>query len=413
MLRAVKHIKLALIALPLIVVAVLIGFVLAFNMNVFHDQIQSEVERALGPGAKVELGSMSLAYRWPPFVRVGPSAFDSPLARVRWNQLEVELIKVTAPYSVALNFNKLVLALKTPPTEPVAKSPGQAQSASPAQSPPPLSVRLIVVDGEVESDFGALTQLQLKFEQKLLLKSPANLDLRATVRAKICPSGFPCKFLANQMTLSEESVKTSDLKVKLGGLDADVEGASLPKEGRHRWLISLLAKDLSQLPEPPQLSLPATKWRGEVQLKAEVSKESSQTAWASEGSFVARGVGAEIDFKSNEAQVQGPINFDAEGKFSYLNERASLPNLKANVDLSAASIVYSDLLKKDKGVVMKAAVLVGGETQHLKINEFAFDLWNFAGRVTGQVDLKSPYLAQLNLNLKPANLAGSERLFPR
>lgn len=410
--RSVKHIKRTLIILPLLLVLLLAAVILAFNSGLFHSRIESEAQAALGPGAKVHLGEMKLMYRWPPLVRIGPSVLEMNAANIDWQNLEAEFPRVASPYAVSLNLHRLQMTLK-----PAAGAPPQEKPATPAaRGGPakslPLSVKLQIVDGEIKTEYGGLTKLNLKFEQKLLMKTPASLHMSALARAKAFPVELPLQLDTDKLTFSQEMVKTSDLKASLGGLNASVQGTSLLTEGRHRWLLEVLAKDLAQLPQPPMAQVPAKKWRGEINLKAEVAKESASAGWAAEGQILARGVGAEVDFKQGQTLVHGPFALEAEGKFSFSEDRARVPNFKAALDLSAAEVNYADLLTKPAGIPMKVSVQAGGDPQKLAIQELNFDFWHFAGRVVGAVELKAPFQGDLSMTLKPASLNGSEKIFP-
>jgi len=403
--------KRALLLVPVLVVVVLIATVLAFNAGLFHDFVQGEVRAAVGPDSKVHLGSMRLMYRWPPLVRLGPSVIDAPAANLQWQNLEAELLKVRAPYSLSLNFDQLHVIVKplSASAPPVSTPPsGAGQSVKPA----PLSIKLNVVDGEIKSEYGSLSKLNLKFEQKLLMKSTAAIQLEGSLRVKLFPLDLPLRLSADKLTFSEQSVKAADLKVLLAGLSANVQGASLLGEGRHRWLIEVMAKDLSQLPEPPMVDFPAKKWRGEIQLKAEISKDSTFPSWTALGSFLAKGVGADINYKQNKTTVTGPFQLEADGKFSYEKERATVPSLKASLDLSAASVNFDELLSKAAGLPLRVSLAAGGDAQKLNIQELLFDLWNFSGKAGGNVDLSAPLNSDIQFSLKPVSLTGAERIFP-
>lgn len=407
----VKFLVRVLLILSALAMTALVAAVLAFNAGLFHDFIQKEARAALGPGASVHLGPMQLQYRWPLLIRVGPSVVDMAAANVQWQNLEVEALKVTTPYALSLNFNQLHVIVRSSEPTPATKI-SAAPVGGGGTKPLPLSIKVQVVNGEIKSDYADLAQLNLKFEQKLLLKTPASVHLTAGLKLKFFPIELPLQIDTDKLTFSAQAVKTSDLKVSLGGLVSAVQGTSLLDEGRHRWLIEVVAKDLAQLPQPPMAHVPAKNWRGEVQFKAEVNKASAAQGWGAEGSFLAKDVGAEVDYKQGKTLLKGPFKLDADGKFSFQNEHVSLSNLKAAVDFGAAAVVYEDMLSKIAGVPMRASIVAGGDPQRLNIQELLFELWNFSGKVLGSVELKAPFPGDLQFVLKPANLAGSERLFP-
>lgn len=403
--------KRTLLVLPVVVVVVVIAAVVAFNAGLFHDFLQREVRAALGPDSKVHLGQMRLMYRWPPLVRLGPSVIDTSATNLQWQNLEAELVKVQSPYSLALNFNQLHLIVKPlPPSN--APKPAPPGASGGGGKPTPISIRLNIENGDIKTEYGSLSKLNLKFEQKLLMKSQATIHLEGALRVKFFPVDLPLKVSTDKLTLSEQAIKTSDLKVSLAGLSSNVQGTSLLDEGRHRWLIEIMAKDLSQLPEPPMADFPAKKWRGEIQLKAEINKDNTNPSWNADGSFLAKGVGADVNYKQDKTTVTGPFQLEADGKFSYHNNRATVPSLKASLDLSAASVNFDELLSKTVGLPMRASVLAGGDAQKLNIQELLFDLWNFSGKAGGNVDLSAPFAGDIQFSLKPVSLTGAERIFP-
>jgi len=402
-----------LLIIPLALLLVLAGAVLAFNGGLFQDYIQREAQSALGPEARVQLGPVRLQYRWPPTLTVAPGMVDTPEANLQWQRIEAEALKVTPPYALALMLHQPQLLLKPAPKDSLAPAPKVAAPAVPARAPAQpiaLSLRILAKDAGVKTDMAEVSGLNFRFEQKLLLRTPAIIHAQGSLRLKLLPVALPLSLETDSLTFSEQSVKASALKLSLGGLTANVQGTSLLQEGRHRWLVDVAVKDLGQLPQPAGADIPAKRWRGEVQLKSEINKAGADQPWQADVHFLARNVSAEIEFKHEKASVSGPFGLNAEGQFAYHLNRLSFSKLKAMADLSQARVIYGDLLSKAAGVPLKASLQAGGDQQKLKIDELIFQLWNFAGKAVGTLDLQSPWLADLRFTLQPVSLAGSERL---
>lgn len=398
--------KKALLALVFIIVFALVGAVVAFNSGVFHSTIEQKISEA--SGAKTHLGTITLAYSWPLKFHVGQSTIEHPLATVAWKSADIHIGQITAPYNVFLRLDQLNVEMK-----PLPQTPGGTQAPPPQNQgggrPTPLKIAFELRDSRLSTPWVEVSRLNVRFEQKLLMRTPASLHGQAQVKAAMLPVALPLKFDTDSLTFSDEAVKTSDFKVSLGGLDAAVQGTTLLKEGRHRWLLDVSAKDLSQLPPPPA-EFGAKNWKGAIQLHAEVSKEGEAKPWSAEGNVKAENVTASVQFKQEQISFNGPFVLNADGKFSYINEKPATPGLKASLDLSSAQVIYGEILSKAPGVAMRAHVQAVSDAEKVNLESLDLKLWNFNVSVKGNLSAKSPYEAGLEFGLKPVNLQGAEKL---
>ena len=104
------------------------GAILAFNMGLFHTQLESQVVQATG--ANVKLGRTRLLYRWPLKLEIGPSLMDHAKATVRWSRLDVEIVGVTAPYWLRIHILEPKVTIK----EASAQTPDDAVKAPQGKS---------------------------------------------------------------------------------------------------------------------------------------------------------------------------------------------------------------------------------------------------------------------------------------
>ncbi len=396
----------AIILITLLILA-LGGAVLAFNAGFFHTAIEQKVSAALE--AKTQLGAIRLLYRWPLSIHVGRSTINHPLADISWQSADLEIHQLTAPYGLVVELDQPNVEMKSPPpTAQTAPIPAKSTAASrgPAVQ---LKIALRIKNGVIVSPWASIRELNLDFTQKLFMRTPAAIHATALVKATAFPLPLPLKVDTDTLIFNEDTVKTSALDVSFGGLSANVQGTSLLNESRHRWLLDISAKDLSQLPPPP-VDFGAKKWKGSIQLHAEVSKDAVNKPWQAEGHVQAANVGAEIQFKQDLLKISGPFLLNAEGKFSYLNEQPSTPGIKASLDLSGAQVIYGDILSKAPGVAMRAEVQVVSDSEKLNFPRLDMQLWNFLAQLKGGVQAKAPFAADLHFALTPVNLDGAEKM---
>lgn len=397
--------KRALLIVVLAILLAVLGAVLAVNTGMYHDTIQQKVSEAAG--AKVQLGRVALLYRWPPAVEVGPSVVHHPLALVQWRSIEIELLKLSKPYFISVKIDRPSVEMQAA-SAPAAPKTQAGTGGGPAGQPPPFGLRVQVSKGEIKAPAAQVTELNMRFEQKLFLRSPAALHMDGSVLSEFLPVFLPVKVDSDALVLTADTVKSSGLSASLGGLQANVQGTSLLNDQRHRWLLDVAAKDLSKLPQPP-LNLPAKNWRGAVNMKAELVKGGANQPWQADGEVHAEQVSADLAYKQNALQADGPFKLNLRAKFSYLGDKTSLPEVKGDLDLTQARVNYQGLLSKEPGVPMRAQVQATSDTR-LKLDFLSMNLWDFAASVNGQIDLKTGWPAQLQFELKPVRLAGSEKI---
>ena len=391
--------------------ALVVGAVLAFNAGTFQARIEAEMRAS--SGAHVELGRVYLEPRWPLTFTVGTTLIDHGLAIVTWQRLDVEVLKFTAPYflNVRIFKPKVTVKLDAAATASAPARAGSVPGSRPAAAPP-LGLRLAVADGEILTPQGGIRGLELRFEQaRLLTAAVAKLHLKAGIKANLFPIELPVTIDSNSLTLSRESVKAKDLDVTVAGLKASLQGTSLLKDSRHRWLLALAADDLAKLPPPPA-QVPIKELRGAVRVKTEVIKDSAASPWQIQGTVIAEKFKGVAMVNQEGLTVEGPVAVDASVQFGYIDSRPLVERMTVDADLSAARVAYKDMLAKAAGVPLKAHVAGRGDAEKLFLEALGVELWNFKAKVSGTTETATPWNANLAFAVEPADLAGAENVFP-
>ncbi|NJL26199.1 MAG: hypothetical protein HC902_14275 [Calothrix sp. SM1_5_4] len=263
--------RLFVIGAPLVLLLLIpVGAILVFNSGLYHRKIEEKV--ASVTRAKVSLGPMRMAFRWPLTLTVQNSTIEPSALILRWESLTVQLASLFSPYDVRVDLARPRLVVKVSisalsPAEKVSAPEGARSGlGSGADSLPPLRLRVHVTGGDIVSPDVEIRRFDLAFVQKILLRSTAELRFRGEVRARVLPAPVELGIDSRDLTLTMETVKANSLKASLAGLSATIQGASLFKESRHRWLLEVNVPDLRQVPQPPSL-IPARDWQGSVYLR--------------------------------------------------------------------------------------------------------------------------------------------------
>lgn len=397
--------KKVLLAIPIVLVLLLVGGILAFNTGLFQSTIERKVADA--SGAKVQLGKVTLGLTWPLRVYVAASRIDHELALVEWERLVVDLATFAPPFDVRVTLVKPKITQKPAPARAQAPATPPGKAGAPS-GPPNLRLSLRIEQGEVKAEAVTLNALDLTFAQKLLLQAPAALHLKTQVVHATIPAPLQLTVDTDTLTLTQETIKAQALKVTIAGLIADLQGTSLLKEGRHRWKLQLQAPDLSRLPAPPAI-VPAKNWRGSIQGNVEINKPGPQAGWQAEGGLTATGVRADLALNQAGAQVTGPFALDLKALFLY-HENLNVPVANGQVDLTTARVQYQDLFLKAAGVPLKLGFDAIGDQQRLIFKAFELQLAQIRAALTGQARLQAPFTSDLKIDVPTVKLTGLEKI---
>jgi hypothetical protein len=392
----------------LAIVVMVAGSVLLINSGVLHNRIEKEVRAK--SGVPVELGRIQIPIQWPPTVLIHASKAPTAMASVEFKSALITVASLFSPYEIRVYLRepKVILkgALAKMERPPQAAGPGGAGGG--AGKPASIRLAFKVMDGEFHAEDLTITKFNLDFEQKVWMRTPAKLQLSARVNTRFFPGEMPVSLQADNLTFNQDSVKATAVKASFAGLNAVVQGTSLLKDGRHRWITEIKAPDLSKVPAP--FELPASNWQGAVEINAELTKESHDKPWAAEGRGSFKGVKADLKYKSDKAVVEGPVELEAEGKFSYVDQKVGVPALSGFVELEKARVEAMGILNKPAGVVMRVDIAADGGAETLNIKKLEAKLWQLKADVAGVVGVKAPYNSKLSLDLKPTPLKGLEQI---
>jgi hypothetical protein len=275
----------------------------------------------------------------------------------------------------------------------------------------PMGLSVRVERGELHTGGGDVTGLDLSFAQRVLMRSPAAIHLRAELRSALLPTPVPVTLDTDSLILSQAEVKSSEVRASVAGLRAEVHGASLLTEGSHRWVLKLQAPDLSRVPQPPSM-VAAKDWRGAVTLNAEVSKVSARADWQADGEVAAKGVSAVLTVEQEGVRALGRFALDLDAKFSYFKGQPSLSKVSGSLNLTPVRVVYKDLFTKAADVPLSARVEGSGDGAGLDLKSLELTVWRARAVASGKIALRAPWSGDLKINVPPLNLNGLDGLVP-
>lgn len=385
-----------------------VGGVFVFNSGVFHKQIEQQVNQQAG--FPIRLGKMKIALAWPPRLQIGATQIKHSSADVDFERLTVMLNGIFPPYAIGVETLRPRVVLKMDGST-TASAPAPQAGSGPTVAPktPIGELRLKIQDGEIRVPQGSVSHLNLQFEQKALLRSVAKINVGGKLHTAFVPGSLPFSVASDDLTLSLEAVKAGQVHATLAGLRAEVQGGSLLNEARHRWLIEVKVPDLSQVPQPA-MDIPAKDWRGTVDLKMELTKESAQKPWQAEGRGVLKNLSAQLNWVQNDMSVQGPFKLDLESHFLYLESGIAVPSVKGSLDLTQAKVFKKDLFEKIPDVPLHVVILGKGDQNQFEIQNLDVKLWRLQSKIVGRTEIKAPHNSRFQMEVMPTSLTGAEAL---
>lgn len=398
-----------LLYLILVVAGLTVSLMVGVNAGLFHSQIEGKLSETLQ--AQVKLGQITIGYGWPLEVRFGPSQIVSPIQNLSWNLLLVQVNRLIPPFGVHIQADLLVAKILNSQTAAGVGGAGGGAGASPGDLNsiqwPNISLSLQLNQCSLQAAQGKIRNLDLKFEQKLLMRSEASIELRALLESPDLPIPMPLEMRSSAVVITSSTVKTTAMQIALGGFRSEVRGASLFDEGRHRWAASISAPDLSKLPQAP-IEIPAKNWRGSMQGKVEFLLDGPNKPLSIDGDMQIRNMSAVLDWQREETAVSGPFQMELSTKFRYASARAEITTLTGKLDLTAAKVTQQGILNKDAGVPFSLNWAINGDPGHITVSQFEVDLWKLAFRAKGAMQTKAPYPGQFDFVIPRMQLAGLE-----
>ncbi|MGE4132901.1 MAG: hypothetical protein AB7F86_14770 [Bdellovibrionales bacterium] len=382
--------------------------VLLINSGWLNPHLEQEIHKKTG--VPVTIGALKVAFAWPPRVRLADFKANAGALDLSWKIADVVVEKVTPPIGLWVRLQQPSIEVKGA----IANlSAGPEKSSGEAKPEPskgrPMALRLEIVQGFLKATDVQVDGLDLQFAQKQLMQSPAKLNLKAFVSSDWWPGRLPVSMEGDGLAFTGEKFQASSIRAQVAGLELAVQGTSLLKDDRHRWLAEVKAPDLKLLPKPP-LDLPASEWAGSLHGKAEIVKQGKGLGWQAEGDIDGKNLSAKLDWTKEDKSVKGPIQAEIKGKFRYDNEQILLPELEGQVDLSQAHVQVEQILNKDASVPLKFQIKAKGSSDSLEVQNLAGEFWSFKMKSAGSIGLKAPFAAKISLQVAPTSLRGLDAL---
>lgn len=405
-----RYLAYALVSLTIALVAAFF----AINSGLLRDYVESQARAK--SGLAIQLGAMRLEPKWPLTLNIGPSQIPAPAVHLQVKGVQVVVASFSKPYDLRIQLlepkvklNGALSAFSTQsrsaPAEAGAGGGGVGSSAG------AYRIALHIINGEFRSTDLSVLGLNLDFEQKLWMstKTPAKLKAAARVETQYLPGSWPITLESEAFTFGDDAVKAQSIKASFAGLVAAVQGTSLLEQGRHRWIAEVKAPDLTALPQPP-LEIPATNWQGAIEVRAEIIKDGKDSQWQADGQAKAHAVKAKLKWQKEKMLVDGPAELELVGRFSYRDQKFTLPELDGSVDLSAAQVSFGEILNKPGNTPLRIDASVKGSGDKMELKKIEVRLWQFDTKVTGTVSSQAPYPADLQIDIPVTSLKGLETI---
>lgn len=398
-----------LLVIPLLLLLASAGAIVAFNAGIFHSRVEHELR--LRTGAEIRLGAVKLDYTWPPRFHVGATFIQKGPIKVQWKQLDVLASTISAPYDLRVNLVEPQVEIPDPSSEDSSSSGGKAvgkTAAAPQFQPPPVRLKLDISNGMVTAGRFKISSLGVRFEQKLLLRSPLAIQVSALVEDRQLHLKLPVTINGPAVTLSPDAIKAESLTTTIGGISADLKGGSLLNEDRHRWNVQISVPDLAKLPKAP-VAIPAKNLMGAIQLKIEAVKPGPKESWQADGEIHLRGFSAYLDYSQGTTLVRGPLSAALDGKFQYHGGIPVIPELSGKIEMPQTALAVAGIF--EPGVVwpIKVEFAAKGDAAGVKFEKLDFQFSRFSGLLAGNLPLAAPWTADFNLEIKPVALDGLEK----
>lgn len=391
-----------------VLVLAVVGAILAFNSGAFNEPIEKKVSEA--SGATVHLGRMSLLL-FPLRLKIERTQVEHGAIMLDWDQVTVELASFSPPFDVRVTVMqpKVTMRGDLPKTEAQAPPAGAGGAGGEKPQPPAINLTVKVERGEVSTKAAQVKMLEMTFQQKVLLLSPASVHLKAMVSTGYVPAPMAVTFDTDTLQFGEESVKAQSMKASVAGLQAAVQGASLLKEGRHRWLAEIKAPDLSQLPEPPAI-VPAKNWKGSIQASVEVTKASEKDDWEAQGSVAAENVSADLAIHQAGVTADGLFGLNLKTQFLYAKGAVNVPAIQGSLDLTGSKVLYEEMFTKPPGTPLVIKVDAKGDASTLAINTLEMQVGQIKASVTGKTSPQAPFPSEIKIAMPAVQLNGIEKM---
>lgn len=395
-----------LLLIPFSIVFLLVGLYLAFNGGVFNGRIERSLGAAAGGTASLGLARLELG--WPLRLNLQGIQVSTSEMALNIKRVDIDFLSLGAPYLMRVKVSEPQISLEhaAPASEVSASS---AVGAKRVEKPTPIQLELTVEKGIIKSKQAQITDLSLKFEQKLFLQTPAKVQAQGSLSTSYFPGSFPVSVNGDSFTLSGDAIKALDLKATLVGLQAKITGASLLAESRHRWSLTLQAADLSQVPTAAMEAF-VRNLKGSVLVQAELIKNSAKEGWEADGLIKAESVAGGVSWGAPTYGIDGLIAGNLKCNFNYKSGKLHVTDLNGDVDLTDTRILVQDRLNKPikTPTKLKFDVVVAGEKVNLKTFDFKFA--QIEGRLVGGFQVGESWVSDLKLDIGNAKIAGLEKI---
>jgi len=392
---------------PVLSVAVIAVAIVAFNLGLFHAQMENWLSEM--SGSKVQLGAVALIPRWPPTLQVETSRLERENASLSWRDLRIELASLTKPYALIVTVFGPKLTLDGPLTAP-AQSASHGGGSGPTRDGALVSLRLKIEDGDITTPNLHLKSVGLALAQKNFLNGPAKVYGWTIIQTPGFSTVLPVTIDGQFEALSTHLLRGSDLKLTVFGLQAALTGSSDWDAGQHHWTLALAAPDLAKVPHPADEVVVTDQWRGSMQLNAEIAKAGRDKDWAAEADLQAADVSAVVKLKAGTTMVQGPVGADASVHFIFADGGPIVPHLKGTFDFTSAHVLVENYIEKAPSVPLKIKIEGQGDAKAFHLQDLSFSFWAVNAQMKGSVGMAAPHASDLSFEIPDFELKDADKV---
>lgn len=347
---------------------------------------------------------------WPPNLR-----FVNPSVKGEWGEIRaLEFILHVEPLSkpIRVDIEARSPSIELLPGPEIPIPPDQSQIPRPLPSTKtysrPIQFSLKVSNGALRHPRLSLEQVNLNFQQTHLLKSPAQISFSGMAAFV----GWPkqrVEMETSALTATDDLVKASDARIEIGGVVAQMQGASYWQQGRHRWLLKVQVNDLRTVPPLPDSHWPVRNWSGQAAFDVEVVQPSAGQPVQIDTQMDLKNVIMDVQYAQENRTAKGKVKLDLTGRIRHMGKETFVPNLVGRLDLSDTEIQISETLSKPSGTPLLIETKMKGNNHVIALEELAVEFWQIKSQIKGRISTKAPYHARLDINLAKFSVTGLQK----
>ncbi len=219
--------------------------------------------------------------------------------------------------------------------------------------------------------------------------------------------GLPFE-MNGQFTYKDQILSVSPSSGLISGINFSFEGQQNFLENTADWKLVSESSDLSKLSNPPHVEH-LKNFKGA--LKANISASlSSELDWQVFGDLKTKALSADLDFKQEQLELEGPILIDLDSKFSYAKS-FRISSLDLNANLNDLEVRNSGFFNKPKQVPMSLMFKLSGQDQIFDVQDFNFDFLTLNAHLDGALSFNKQSATKLHFSIRPTSLSDWEKYF--